>query len=401
MLSILIFLVLCMNRAGGVGDMTLSSSVPVIDITPLRDLSTAPGSPFYAQFITTLRQIDDAMRTFGFFIATGHDLERRWEPALDAARQLFSLSPAALADVAIAQTGIFGRGYLEKGKESGVASKHYELKEGYSYGHPVSPATATNLMEQRNVWPEGLPEPTISTFHMLFLECLRVGKLIGAALARTPGGERLDPRVLAGGDSISLMRVFHYFSAHEVPGAVRAGDHTEGTEPPEAAAVAAGGTAHVNVTVLGSSPHTDWGYLTVILQDDVGGLQFYRDGEWLDVPVVRHGLVVNGGDFLRAASGGTFVSPIHRVLSPPAPGAERRSFVFFLYPNYTSPMPQLPDHQLQGQGEGELTFNTLEVANTGEAAAAAAPAVGAVGGGKSFGDYIVDKWKGVEVSDAA
>ena len=395
-----------MDRKGDA--LSLSSSaapvLPIIDITPLRDLSLGPGSPFYMQMLHTLRQIDEAMQTFGCFIATGHDLEHKWEPALDAARQLFALPPAALADVAITRTGVFGRGFLEKGRESGVAAKHYELKEGYSYGHPRAPATATNLLEQRNIWPEGLPESTISTFHALFLECLRVGKLVGGALASAPGGHALDPRALLGGDSISLMRVFHYFSAHDVPGAVHAGrgaDEAKETEESGASVTAAAESRGRNVTVLGSSPHTDWGFLTVILQDDVGGLQFYSHsaGAWLDVPVVRRGLVINGGDFLRVASGGKFVSPIHRVLSPAAPGAERHSFVFFLYPNYTSAVPQIHNQAVLAQrGSGaDLTYNTLEVATTGETAAAKTFSAGGVE--KTFGDYIVEKWKGVEVQE--
>ena len=64
------------------------------------------------------------------------------------------------------------------------------------------------------------------------------------------------------------MRLFHYFAA---------------THRPELGA---------STPRIGSSPHTDWHMLTVILQDDQGGLQVLsrsdgwlsRGGSWIDVP---------------------------------------------------------------------------------------------------------------------
>ena len=44
---------------------------------------------------------------------------------------------------------------------------------------------------------------------------------------------------------------------------------------------------------IGSSPHTDWGFLTVIIQDDVTGLQYSYNGQWVDVQPVIDSVVVN------------------------------------------------------------------------------------------------------------
>lgn len=51
---------------------------------------------------------------------------------------------------------------------------------------------------------------------------------------------------------------------------------------------------------LGGSKHADYGFLTVLLQDSMGGLQVVYGNEWVDVPPVRGALVVNIGDLLQA-----------------------------------------------------------------------------------------------------
>lgn len=50
---------------------------------------------------------------------------------------------------------------------------------------------------------------------------------------------------------------------------------------------------------LGLSKHTDFSYLTVLLQDNIGGLQVLHDQTWIDVPPVPRALVANMGDLLQ------------------------------------------------------------------------------------------------------
>ncbi|MFC0400035.1 isopenicillin N synthase family dioxygenase [Paraburkholderia rhizosphaerae] len=69
---------------------------------------------------------------------------------------------------------------------------------------------------------------------------------------------------------------------------------------------------------FGSAPHTDYGCLTFIAQDDVGGLQIKAaDGSWFDVPIIPHALVLNTGQVMEAWSGGTLKATPHRVINHP------------------------------------------------------------------------------------
>ncbi|KAK6780975.1 hypothetical protein RDI58_023159 [Solanum bulbocastanum] len=69
---------------------------------------------------------------------------------------------------------------------------------------------------------------------------------------------------------------------------------------------------------LGITRHTDPVFLTILLQDQNGGLQVMCDNQWADVTPIEHGLVVNIGDFLQILSNDKFVSAIHRVVASKA-----------------------------------------------------------------------------------
>ena len=109
----------------------------------------------------------------------------------------------------------------------------------------------------------------------------------------------------------------------------------------------------------GSSAHTDWGTVTVVWQDTLGGLQTYCHGceKWSDVKVVPDAttqsndesisLFVHVGDFLSLATGGTFPSPRHRVLCPVLDNNTKRgsrcSLVYFAYPLPGVPLKDVED----------------------------------------------------------
>ncbi|KAL6579876.1 Aconitate hydratase mitochondrial [Orobanche minor] len=68
--------------------------------------------------------------------------------------------------------------------------------------------------------------------------------------------------------------------------------------------------------IKGLRPHTDVGGIVLLFQDDkVSGLQLLKDGEWIDVPPMRHSIVVNIGDQLEVITNGKYKSVMHRVIA--------------------------------------------------------------------------------------
>ena len=93
---------------------------------------------------------------------------------------------------------------------------------------------------------------------------------------------------------------------------------------------------------FGAAPHTDWGCITVLWQDDVGGLQVRnRSGQWIDAPPIDGSFVINIGDMLARWSNDLFVSTPHRVAN--ASGRERYSIPVFYDPDFETVVECLPN----------------------------------------------------------
>ncbi|QCD96565.1 1-aminocyclopropane-1-carboxylate oxidase homolog 1-like isoform X1 [Vigna unguiculata] len=66
---------------------------------------------------------------------------------------------------------------------------------------------------------------------------------------------------------------------------------------------------------MGTSKHTDGDFMTILLQDQMGGLQILHENKWIDVPAIHGALVVNIGDLMQLVSNDKFISVQHRVLA--------------------------------------------------------------------------------------
>ncbi|MEL7465065.1 MAG: 2OG-Fe(II) oxygenase family protein [Pseudomonadota bacterium] len=93
--------------------------------------------------------------------------------------------------------------------------------------------------------------------------------------------------------------------------------------------------------LYGSAPHKDFGCLTLLAQDDVGGLQVQTPaGAWVDAPPMPDAFVVNVGDMLHRMSNGRLLSTPHRVIN--RSGRERYSVPFFFDPHVSTAVAPLP-----------------------------------------------------------
>ncbi|KAI4342926.1 hypothetical protein MLD38_027489 [Melastoma candidum] len=84
--------------------------------------------------------------------------------------------------------------------------------------------------------------------------------------------------------------------------------------------------------LFGLMPHTDSDFLTILHQDEVGGLQLVKDGKWIAVKPNPDALIINIGDLFQVWSNDVYKSVEHRVVSNP--WAERFSTAYFLCPSY-------------------------------------------------------------------
>lgn len=179
------------------------------------------------------------------------------------------------------------------------------------------------------------------------------------------------------GESISLMRLFHYLPYDAATG-----------QPDEA-----------SDGRIGSSPHTDWGWLTLILQQaDVVGLQVYHEDQWWDVPPLKGAIATNIGDYIALLTRGRFHSPLHRVVTGPR---DRTSWVFFSYPDYDANIPLIGEEGATAGGERTLSLLADQTVGAGAVSsdesgmntAAVAPEDALQG--RAFGDFIREKWASV------
>jgi isopenicillin N synthase-like dioxygenase len=89
----------------------------------------------------------------------------------------------------------------------------------------------------------------------------------------------------------------------------------------------------------GVNAHHDTGFLTLLLQHGVGGLQVQnQDGDWIDVPLDEDSVVVNLGEMLQSMTGNYFVATTHRVVAT----EERSSSAYFHGPGLSTPLAPLP-----------------------------------------------------------
>ena len=282
----------------------MTDKLPVIDLAGL-----ASGDEGALSRIAG--EIGAACREVGFFYVVNHGVA----PAL--MREAFAQSAAFFASplaekqaLAIERVG-GNRGYSGLKHEALDPKAGADLKEAFNIGLDLSPDDPELLagvpFRTLNVWPR---EPTFRPTLLGYFEaCSGLARAIHRAFAHDLDlpldffADKLD-RPLA------TLRVLHY-PASSADGEIGAGEHT------------------------------DYGNITLLATDDVGGLEVRtRAGQWIVAPPMKDAFVVNIGDCLMRWTNDVYVSTPHRVVN--RSGRERYSIAFFFDANPEARVEAIP-----------------------------------------------------------
>jgi isopenicillin N synthase-like dioxygenase len=290
------------------------SALPVIDVGALVSGRGDRGA--------VAARIAAACRDAGFFYAANHgvaDVLR--ERLAEESRAFFALPEAEKAEIAMARGGRAWRGWFPLGGE--LTSGRADRKEGLYFGSEIAasdprvvaglPMHGPNLFPRR---PPGLRDAVLAYTAALTELGHRIcgGISLSLGLPESYFAERYT------GDPLTLFRIFRY--------------------PPDA------GQAD-----WGVGEHTDYGLLTILLQDDAGGLEVRRRDGWIAAPPIPSTFVCNIGDMLDRMTGGRYRSTPHRVRNP-AP-RDRYSYPFFFDPGWEARIESLvpPSEVADDRGE--------------------------------------------------
>jgi isopenicillin N synthase-like dioxygenase len=286
------------------------AELPIIDMSALYRSENADGHALVA------REIRSACREHGFFYVVGHGIPSASLTALErASRRFFALPQMDKDAIAMKHGGRAWRGYFPL--EGELTSGRPDRKEGLYFGTELPPEhprvrTGTPL-HGPNLWPEGVPELRPRVLEYMDAATIAAQTLLeGVALSLDLEHDYFRRTYTA--NPTVLFRIFHY--------------------PPG------------DDEVWGVGEHTDYGLLTLLAQDPIGGLQVHCESGWIEAPPIPGALVCNLGDMLDRLTGGWYRSTPHRVRN--ASGSQRLSFPLFLDPDFEATMEALPTAAQRG-----------------------------------------------------
>ncbi|KAM3079194.1 hypothetical protein ACMFMF_004120 [Clarireedia jacksonii] len=301
----------------------MSTPVPTIDFSPWFAPTSTPS-----ERLAVAKSLVSAFRTVGFAQIINHHVPSSLlAEAFSITKKLFDLSPEEKALAPHPPGPTVHRGYshpgLEKihqgfGADKEMVDKLREVvdwKESYEIGSPHNP-------DQPNIWLPSSLLPDFQPFMLalydrLFLTAREILLAIGTGL------ELKDPAFLRDFHSgvNNQLRLLHY-----PPVLAREIEDGEKVRLPA---------------------HTDWGSITMVWQDECGGLEVERpdrEGEFVSVEPKEGAVLVNVGDLLMRWTNDTLKSTLHRVQLPPladryttTPTGERMTRARYSIPYFVSP----------------------------------------------------------------
>ncbi len=282
--------------------MSTRDDIPVIDLAAY--LANAPGARD-----EVAAQIREACLGTGFFHITGHGIAAETLAAAFAAHRRFHSRP--LKEKLALKLNRWHRGYEPfatsqlKSSARFAPAKHPNQLESFFLRHEAIEGDTARELAGPNQWPKdaafreaiGTYDDAVRALGLALLPAMAVAVGEAADFFR----RFFDPPSTA-------LRLIHYPAAP--------------AERPD--------------DMLGIQPHTDYGFLTILAQDEVDGLEIRRvDGSWIAAPRVPGAFIVNIGDALARWTNDVFNSTPHRVCADPS-GRERFSIAMFFDPDVDS-----------------------------------------------------------------
>lgn len=268
------------------------SGIPVIDMS--------------ASDETIAEELLRAFQTIGFATLVHHGVESStMEHAFEQSHEFFHLSTPQKLQYKF-QGYKSNRGYIGIGCETHENPKP-DYKETFDIGNEADG-------EYENKWPlsDKFKSTMLTYFDSFDALHLRIMKLLAVGMKL----EDVDYFVSKCNERHENMRLLHYPSIPRPP------QQDGNKEDP----------------IVRGAVHTDFGTITLLCQDGVGGLRAQKlDGNWVNVPPVNNSVVVNVGDMLQRWSNDTLRATPHQVVELPSNDGdvipERYSIAFFCNAN--------------------------------------------------------------------
>jgi isopenicillin N synthase-like dioxygenase len=287
------------------------AALPVVDVAAL----AGPDRDARRRVAREIRRIYE---TLGFLYIAGHGVpQARIDAVFAASREFHALPPEAKARLRI---NAAHRGYMGMATSTIVTSSVAKvtkpnMSESLMVMHELAPddpdLLAGKPLQGPNQWPAELPAFRATVLaYVADLEALARRLTEAIALAFDLDEGWFAPHFRR---PTTWLRLLHY---PPLPDPL----------PPE---------------LYGAAPHTDYGFLTILAQDETGGLEVRaRDGGWIAAPPLPGTFVVNVADMLMRWSNGLLLSTPHRVRN--VSGRDRYSVPFFYDPGMDTVCAALP-----------------------------------------------------------
>jgi len=284
--------------------MTTFDHIPIIDVS---DLDQVDGGGIDS----IVQQLRDVYGNVGFAYLVNHGIDRALIDAVFQASARFHALPREAKMVI--ELNELHRGFIPINTSTGKNSRLAVVtKPNQSESFIMMREAGTDDVAVRsghylagpNQWPNELPgfRETVIAYHdALAGLAYKLCRAIALALETD-----VDAFAAAFAPPTTFLRLLYY--------------------PPQ--------TPDPAGDLYGSAPHTDLGCISILAQDDIGGLQVRNTaGEWIDAPRIPGSFLMNVGDMLHRWSNGRLLSTPHRVIN--RSGSARYSCPFFFDPAVT------------------------------------------------------------------